>query len=96
MKSSYLSLIISIIAVLIAGFSAFSCIFDINSVSFPLGVLSLLVALLIGWQIHNYIFQRQEVQGILEKEMNNLREELSFHKDTEGSPIENLMLSPPR
>ena len=53
-KSSF-AIIISIIAIFIAGVSAFSLEFNLENSSFVLGTLTLLVTLLVGWQIYNKI-----------------------------------------
>ena len=53
-KSSF-AIIISIIAIFIAGVSSFSLDFNLENSSFVLGTLSLLVTLLVGWQIYNKI-----------------------------------------
>lgn len=56
------------ISVLLSGFAAFSMCFSIESASFPLGVMTLLVTTLIGFQIYNAL-------GI-QKEMREIRDEL--------------------
>lgn len=44
-----------VVSVLLSGFAAFSKCFNLDSASFPLGVLTLLVTVLIGWNIYSLI-----------------------------------------
>ena len=70
MKMNYickLSLIFSILAVIIVGTTAFSLEFKFEYSSFTLGTLTLLVTLLIGWQIYNKIELDDRVRKELDK-----------------------------
>ena len=61
------SLIFSFLAVIIAGTTAFSLDFKFENSSFTLGFLTLLVTLLIGWQIYNKIELDDRVSKELDK-----------------------------
>lgn len=70
MKMNYIckfSLIFSILAVIIVGTTAFSLEFKFENSSFTLGTLTLLVTLLIGWQIYNKIELDDRVRKELDK-----------------------------
>lgn len=77
----WLSLIMSCIAMLLAGFAVFNDSFDLGSESFPLGVLSLLVTVLVGWQIYQSLYQKETVRSLIEVEMCKARREIIFHKN---------------
>lgn len=64
---SKLSAILSVLAIIIAGFSAFSLEMNFENASFVLGTLTLLVTLLIGWQIYNKIELEDRVRKELDK-----------------------------
>ena len=75
------SLITSIVSILLAAFAAFGKDWDLANPSFPLGVLTLLVTVLIGWQIIQFMFQKDTVSKIIETEMKRARKETLFHKN---------------
>lgn len=64
---SKLSAILSVLAIFIAGISAFSLEMNLENASFVLGTLTLLVTLLIGWQIYNKIELEDRVRKELDK-----------------------------
>lgn len=55
------SLIISILSIIIAGCAAFTLPFDCDKASFVLGTLTMLVALLVGWQIYSTIDVKSQI-----------------------------------
>ena len=55
MDKGTFSIILSLLAIIIAGTTAFSFSIDLENSSFTLGTLTLLVTLLVGWQIYNKI-----------------------------------------
>lgn len=55
MDKGTFSIILSLLAISIAGTTAFSLSIDLENSSFTLGTLTLLVTLLVGWQIYNKI-----------------------------------------
>lgn len=55
MDKGTFSIILSLLAIIIAGTTAFSLSIDLENSSFTLGTLTLLVTLLVGWQIYNKI-----------------------------------------
>lgn len=55
MDKGTFSIILSLLAIIIAGTTAFSLSIDLGNSSFTLGTLTLLVTLLVGWQIYNKI-----------------------------------------
>lgn len=67
-KSTY-AIIISVIAIFIAGVAVFSLELNLENASFALGVLSLLVTLLVGWQIYNKIAFDAKVQRAIDKQV---------------------------
>lgn len=69
MNKSTFALILSSLAIIIAGMAAFSLELNLENASFTLGVLSLLVALLVGWQIYNKIAFDAKVQKAIEKQV---------------------------
>lgn len=71
----------SCIAILLAGFAAFNDNFGLENESFPLGVLSLLVTILVGWQIYQSLYQKETVRSLIEAEMRKARKEIIFHKN---------------
>lgn len=54
----------------------FSKELDINSVSFPLGILTVLVTLLVGWQIYTHLYQDEKVQKIVDAKVQKAKAEL--------------------
>lgn len=64
---SKLSAILSVLAIILAGISAFSLEMNLDNASFVLGTLTLLVTLLIGWQIYNKIELEDRVRKELDK-----------------------------
>lgn len=64
---SKLSAILSVLAIFIAGISAFSLEMNLENASFVLGTLTLLVTLLIGWQIYNKIELEDRFRKELDK-----------------------------
>ena len=69
MEKSTFAIIISAIAIFIAGVAAFSLDMNLENASFTLGTLSLLVALLVGWQIYNKIAFDAKVQKAIDKQV---------------------------
>lgn len=69
MNRSSFAIIISIIAIFISGVAAFSLDMNLENASFTLGTLSLLVALLVGWQIYNKIAFDAKVQKAIDKQI---------------------------
>lgn len=76
-----IAIIISFISITFSAFAAFGKDWDIDNPSFPLGVLTLLVTVLIGWQIVQYMYQKETVGTIIETEMKRARKETLFHKN---------------
>ncbi|MBO4483037.1 MAG: hypothetical protein J5735_04395 [Prevotella sp.] len=68
MNKSTFAIIISIIAIFIAGVAASSLEFDFQNSSFTIGALTLLVTLLVGWQIYNTIGIEEKIHNEVEKE----------------------------
>ena len=68
MDKSVFAIIISIIAIFIAGVAAFSLEFDFQNSSFTIGALTLLVTLLVGWQIYNTIGIEDKIHKVAKKE----------------------------
>lgn len=66
MDKSVLSLILSIIAIIAAGVTAFSIGLHLESCNFLLGTLTLLVTILIGWQIYNVIDINKRIENSIE------------------------------
>lgn len=69
MNKSTFAIIISVIAIFIAGVAAFSLDLNLENASFTLGTLSLLVALLVGWQIYNKISFDSKLQKAIDKQV---------------------------
>jgi hypothetical protein len=69
MNKSVFSLILSSLAIIIAGIAAFSLELNLENASFTLGTLSLLVTLLVGWQIYNKIAFDAKVQKAIDKQV---------------------------
>lgn len=69
MDKSTFAIIISVIAIFIAGLAAFSLEFDFQSTSFTLGALTLLVTLLVTWQIYNKIEIDAKIQKAIDKQI---------------------------
>lgn len=69
MDKSTISIILSILAIIVAGTAAFSLDFNLENASFTLGTLSLLVTLLVGWQIYNKIAFDAKVQKAIDKQV---------------------------
>lgn len=57
----FYSQIISILAIIIAGCAAFTLPFESDNASFVLGTLTLLVTLLVGWQIYSAIDVKSQI-----------------------------------
>lgn len=53
-----------IVSLLLSGFAAFSMHFDVDSASFPLGVMTLLVTTLVGFQIYSTIDTKEQIKKI--------------------------------
>lgn len=68
MKST-ISIILSILAIIIAGIATFSLELDLENSSFALGVLTLLVTLLVGWQIYSKIEFDRRINKAIEKQI---------------------------
>ncbi len=68
MKST-ISIILSILAIIIAGITTFSLELDLENSSFALGVLTLLVTLLVGWQIYSKIEFDRRINKAIEKQI---------------------------
>ncbi len=64
---SKLAISLSMVAVVLSCVSAFSNEFNITNPSFPLGVLSLLVTVLIGWQIFTALGIKKEIKDATER-----------------------------
>lgn len=76
-----IAIIVSFVSIAFSAFAAFGKDWDIDNPSFPLGVLTLLVTILIGWQIVQYMYQKETVRTIIETEMKKARKETLFHKN---------------
>jgi len=74
-----IAIIVSFVSIAFSAFAAFGKDWDIDNPSFPLGVLTLLVTILIGWQIVQYMFQKETVRTIIETEMKKIRGESMFY-----------------
>lgn len=68
-RLSIIAIIISIIAIIIAGVAAFSLELNFQNSSFTIGTLTLLVTLLVGWQIYNKIEFDAKVQKAIDKQV---------------------------
>lgn len=93
MERSTFAIILSILAILMAGFSAFGRLFDINHVSFPLGVLTLLVTILIAWQIFTALGIKKEIKDATKKmdeENSKLSSRLEAFESASNQKIEKL------
>ena len=73
---SIVAIVISLVAIVIASFIAFTLPFDSDNASFTLGTLTLLIALLVGWQIYSII----DVQKQIEK-ANKVSKEIELFKE---------------
>ena len=77
MNKSTFAIIISIIAIFIAGVAASSLEFDFQNSSFTIGALTLLVTLLVGWQIYNTIGIEDKIHKVAKKEAEEEAEKAS-------------------
>lgn len=77
MDKSVFAIIISSIAIFIAGVAAFSLEFDFQNSSFTIGALTLLVTLLVGWQIYNTIGIEDKIHKVAKKEAEEEAEKAS-------------------
>ena len=77
MDKSVFAIIISSIAIFIAGVAAFSLEFDFQNSSFTIGALTLLVTLLVGWQIYNTIGIEGKIHKVAKKEAEEEAEKAS-------------------
>ena len=69
MDRSTFAIIISIIAIFIAGVAAFSLEINLENSSFVLGTLTLLVTLLVGWQIYSKIELDHRIRKAIDKQV---------------------------
>ena len=69
MNKSTFSIILSILAIIIAGTAAFSLELDLENSSFALGILTLLVTLLVGWQIYTKIEVDHRINKAIEEQV---------------------------
>ena len=69
MDKSTFAIILSLLAIIISGTAAFSLSIDLENPSFILGTLTLLVTLLVGWQIYNKIELDAKVQKAIDKQV---------------------------
>lgn len=79
------------LSVLLSGFAAFSMHFDVESASFPLGVMTLLVTTLVGFQIYNSLDIQKEmhdIKGKLESEYNKINERMTDFEEKSNKRIE--------
>lgn len=61
------AIVISLVAVILSCFAAFGKDWEVDNPSFPLGVLSLLVTVLIGWQIFTALGIKKEIKDATER-----------------------------
>ena len=73
-KTSRVSLILSLVAVFLACLAAFGKEWDTDNASFPLGVLSLLVTVLIGWQIFTALGIKKEIKDATDRMQDDKKE----------------------
>lgn len=69
MNKSTFSIILSVIAIIVAGCAAFSLEFNYENSSFVLGTLTLLITLLIGWQIYSKIEVDDRVRKAIDEQV---------------------------
>jgi len=69
MDKSTFAIIISIIAIFVAGVAAFSLEFNLENSSFALGTLTMLVTLLVGWQIYSKIDFDNKIRKAIDKQV---------------------------
>lgn len=92
-KPTLVLYISSIVSLLLSGFAAFSMCFDIDSASFPLGVLTLLVTTLVGFQIYNALGIQKEMHDIkdkLESEHNKINKRMTDFEEESNKKIDEL------
>lgn len=71
---SITAIVISLIAIIISGVAVFSLECDFQNSSFTIGTLTLLVTLLIGWQIYNVLDLDRKIQdriSVMEKSVDD-------------------------
>ena len=69
MDKSTFSIALSVIAIILACTAAFSLEFNLENSSFTLGTLTLLVTLLIGWQIYSKIEIDDRVRNMIDEQV---------------------------
>ncbi len=69
MDKSTFSIILAVLAIIIAGTAAFSLSIDLENSSFTIGVLTLLVTLLVGWQIYSKIDFDHKIRNAINKQV---------------------------
>lgn len=69
MDKCIFSLVLSFLAIVIASITAFSVGFNVTDNNFILGTLSLLVTILIGWQIYSKITVEERVKKIINEQI---------------------------
>ena len=82
-----------IVSLLLSGFAAFSMHFDVDSASFPLGVLTLLVTTLVGFQIYNALDIQKEMHDIkdkLESEYKKINKRMTDFEEKSNKKIDEL------
>lgn len=84
------------IALLLSGFIAFSMYFDIEGASFPLGIMTLLVTLLIGFQIYNALGIKDEMDKFKQRsteEFDNMKKRMDSYEKKSDKKIDELRAS---
>lgn len=77
---SLIALILSIISLCFSGFRMEPVTFGIDRYNFSIDVLSLLVTLLIGWQVINVISFEKRMKKIVDNETSKLKNEIDTFK----------------
>lgn len=77
---SVISIVFSIIAILVAIFR--SAEFGIDYQSLLIGVLSILVTVLIGWQIYDHVMFKKKIDELIKKQIYEEREDIKNQINT--------------
>lgn len=81
---SIIALLTSLVAMTIAGFTAYTLPINSDNASFALGTLSSLVALLVGWQIYSTIDIKEQIRKTTEltKEFEELKRKTAIESNS--------------
>ena len=88
--------LVGAISVLLSGFAAFSMRLDLESASFPLGVMTLLVTLLIGFQIYNALGIKEEMDKFKQRsaeEFEKMNIRMDIYEKKSDNKIDELKAS---